>query len=91
MKRRILSGLLVGVMVLSMMTINVFATESSKELSNISYDYGVIPYSEKWNELTTSEKKSYIYYTSRDFKKPYYGGIIEKYAKESIYNRNFFI
>lgn len=40
MKRRILSGLLVGTMVLSMMAINAFAADSSKVvLSDVPFDY----------------------------------------------------
>lgn len=54
-KLRIVSGLLIVVMVLSMITINVFAVEKNNNKS--SYNYGVEPYSEEWYKLSTKEKK----------------------------------
>ena len=56
--KRILSGLLVVVMVLSMMTMNVFAADSDKVvLSDVPYDYGVIPFSKEVGFMSFEKQK----------------------------------
>ena len=59
LKKRVLTCLLVVMTVLSVVTINVFAISDEKEvLLDSPYDYGVVPFSEEWEELTTLERKA---------------------------------
>lgn len=69
-KIRVLSGLLVVVLVLSMLTTSVFAADNSSKvvLSDVPYDYGVVPYSNEWNELSTKEKKEIFVFSKEEAK-----------------------
>lgn len=85
--KRILSGLLVVVMVLSMMTMNVFAADSDKVvLSDVSYDYGVIPFSKEVGFMSF-EKQKEIFSIDKNIAKT----LTTEALLETILNNPFFI